>query len=32
MTAKVSVVTDSIACLTKELVEEYKIGIVPLTI
>ena len=27
---KVAVITDSIACLTKELVEEYKIGIVPI--
>jgi len=29
---KVGVVTDSIACLTKELVEQHGIGIVPLTI
>jgi len=29
---KVIVVTDSIACLTKELVKQYKIGIVPITI
>ena len=26
----VAIVTDSIACLTKELVEQYKIGIVPI--
>ena len=29
---KVGVITDSIACLTRELVEKYKIGIVPITI
>jgi len=29
---EVGVVTDSIACLTKELVEQYGIGIVPLTV
>jgi DegV family protein with EDD domain len=29
---KVSVVTDSIACLTQELVDRYDIGIVPITI
>jgi DegV family protein with EDD domain len=29
--SKVAVVTDSLACLTKELVEEYGIGIVPLS-
>jgi len=28
--AKVAIVTDSIACLTEELVQEYKIGIVPI--
>jgi len=28
---KVAVVTDSLACLTKELVEEYEIGVVPLS-
>ncbi len=28
---KVAVVTDSLACLTKELVEEYGIGVVPLS-
>jgi len=27
---QVTVVTDSIACLTKELVEQYGIGIIPL--
>ncbi|MBA7640047.1 hypothetical protein ES703_47708 [subsurface metagenome] len=27
---KVAVVTDSIACLTEELVQKYKIGIVPI--
>ena len=27
---KVAVITDSIACLTKELAEEYKIGIIPI--
>ncbi len=32
MTPKVGIVTDSIACLTKELVEQHGIGIVPLTI
>ncbi|MFC1940605.1 DegV family protein [Chloroflexota bacterium] len=26
----VAIVTDSIACLTKELIEQYKIGIVPI--
>ncbi len=30
MANKVAVVTDSIACLTNELVEEYRIGIVPI--
>ena len=30
MASKVAIVTDSIACLTKELVEQYRIGIVPL--
>ena len=30
--ADVGVVTDSIACLTKELVEQYNIGIVPISI
>ena len=30
--ANVGVVTDSIACLTKELVEQYNIGIVPISI
>ena len=30
MANKVTVVTDSIACLTKELVEQYSIGIVPI--
>ena len=30
--SKVGVVTDSIACLTKELVEQYNIGIVPISI
>lgn len=29
---KVTIVTDSIACLTKELVEQYGIGIVPISI
>ena len=29
LTQKVAVVTDSIACLTRELVEEYGIGIIP---
>ena len=29
---KVAIVTDSIACLTRELVEQYKIGIVPISI
>jgi DegV family protein with EDD domain len=29
---KVAIITDSIACLTKELVEQYKIGIVPINI
>jgi len=29
---KVAIVTDSIACLTKELVEQYKIRIVPINI
>jgi len=29
---KVAIVTDSIACLTKELVQRYKIGIVPISI
>ena len=32
MRQKVAIVTDSIACLTKELVEQYKIGIVPISI
>ncbi|HEY92734.1 MAG TPA: DegV family protein [Dehalococcoidia bacterium] len=32
MMADVGVVTDSIACLTKELVEQYNIGIVPISI
>ena len=30
MGQKVAIVTDSIACLTRELVEQYKIGIVPI--
>jgi len=30
MAQKVAIVTDSIACLTRELVEQYKIGIVPI--
>ena len=29
---QVAIITDSIACLTKELVEQYKIGIVPISI
>ena len=29
---KVGIITDSIACLTRELVEQYKIGIVPISI
>ena len=29
--SKVGIVTDSIACLTKELVEQYGIGIVPIS-
>jgi DegV family protein with EDD domain len=32
MAQKVAVITDSIACLTKELVEQYKIRIVPITL
>jgi len=32
MANKVAIVTDSLACLTRELVEEYEIGIVPLNI
>jgi DegV family protein with EDD domain len=32
MANKVVIVTDSLACLTRELVEEYKIGVVPLNI
>jgi len=32
MAQKVAIVTDSIACLTRELVEQYKIGIVPISI
>jgi len=32
MTNKVAIVTDSLACLTRELVEEYEIGVVPLNI
>ena len=32
MTSKVAIVTDSIACLTRELVEQYQIGIVPISI
>ena len=32
MTSKVAIVTDSIACLTRELVEQYRIGIVPISI
>ena len=31
MTPKVAIVTDSLACLTKELVEQYEIRIVPLS-
>jgi len=30
MTSNVAVVTDSISCLTKELIEGYDIGIVPI--
>ena len=30
MMQQVAIVTDSIACLTRELVEQYKIGIVPI--
>jgi len=29
---KVAIVTDSLACLTRELVEEYEIGVVPLNV
>ncbi len=32
MTQEVAIVTDSLACLTRELVEEYEIGVVPLNI
>ena len=32
MTNKVAIITDSLACLTRELVEEYEIGVVPLNI
>ncbi|GAI69634.1 unnamed protein product [marine sediment metagenome] len=32
MANKVAIVTDSLACLTRELVEEYEIGVVPLNI
>ena len=32
MTNKVAIVTDSLACLTRELVEEYEVGVVPLNI
>jgi len=32
MANKVAIITDSLACLTRELVEEYEIGIVPLNI
>ncbi len=32
MANKVGIVTDSLACLTRELVEEYEIGVVPLNI
>ena len=32
MAKKVAVITDSIACLTKELVEQYKIRIAPITL
>jgi len=32
MEQKVAIVTDSVACLTRELVEQYKIGIVPISI
>jgi len=32
MANKVAIVTDSLACLTRELVEEYEIGVVPLNV
>ena len=32
MANKVAIITDSLACLTRELVEEYEIGVVPLNI
>jgi len=32
VTQKIAIVTDSIACLTRELIEEYEIGVVPLNI
>ncbi len=32
MANKVGIITDSLACLTRELVEEYEIGVVPLNI
>ena len=32
MAKKVAVITDSIACLTKELVEQYGIRIAPITL
>ncbi len=32
MTQKVAVITDSIACLTPELVKEYQMGILPINL